>query len=95
MAKQSTIALEFHRLNDGPRFAYQLKDWDTQPHTLKLVGRWGAKRDDLIYTLKTTDTVEGSYGDSTPESRSTTHTVQKTCLCIVTELLRLEALKQF
>lgn len=63
MAKQSTIALEFHRLNDGPRFAYQLKDWDTQPHTLKLVGRWGAKRDDLIYTLKTTDTVEGSYGD--------------------------------
>lgn len=27
------------------------------------MGRWGAKRDGLIYTLKTTDTVEGSYGD--------------------------------
>jgi hypothetical protein len=28
-----------------------------------LMGRWGAKRDGLIYTLKTADTVEGSYGD--------------------------------
>lgn len=63
MAKQSAVVLEFHRLNDGPRFAYQLKDWDTQPHTLKLMGRWGGKRDGLIYTLQTSDTTKGSCGN--------------------------------
>ena len=63
MANQSTIALEFHRLNNGPRFSRYLRDWGTQPHTLKLMGRWGGKRDGLIYTLQTADTTKGSYGN--------------------------------
>ena len=41
MTKQSTVVLEFHRLNDGPRFAYQLKDWDTQSHNPEAHGSMG------------------------------------------------------
>jgi hypothetical protein len=54
MATSSTVTLKFHRLFEKEgRYDYQLEEWGNQLHTLKLMGRYGANRAGLIYTIRT------------------------------------------
>lgn len=54
MATPTTVTLKFHRLFEKEgRYDYQLEEWGNQSHALKLMGRYGANRAGLIYTIRT------------------------------------------
>lgn len=54
MATPATATLKFHRLFEKEgRYDYQLEEWGNQSHALKLMGRYGANRAGLIYTVRT------------------------------------------